>query len=77
MEGLCSGVAYVAQVRAVNSVGVGAWSAKSNPFAPLSAQPPGAPLITAVFGRSQSLVVSWSDRLLGDRDGRLVDGDGH
>jgi hypothetical protein len=60
IEGLCSGVAYVARVQAANSAGTGAWSAKSNPFAPLPAQAPGAPLITAVFGRSQSLVVSWS-----------------
>jgi hypothetical protein len=58
--GLCVGVAYVAKVAAVNSAGTGKFSSNSNPFAPLPAQVPGAPLITSVTGRDQSLVVSWS-----------------
>jgi Fibronectin type III domain len=60
VNGLCVGAAYVARVSAVNAAGKSAWSSNSNPFAPFPAQVPGAPLITSVFGRQQSLVVSWS-----------------
>jgi hypothetical protein len=58
--GLCVGAAYVARVSAVNAIGQSSWSPNSNPFAPFPAQVPGAPLITSVYGRQQSLVVSWS-----------------
>ncbi|HLX49531.1 MAG TPA: fibronectin type III domain-containing protein [Streptosporangiaceae bacterium] len=58
--GLCTNVAYVAKVRATNAAGPGAYGLPSNPFDPLPAQVPGAPLITSVTGRDQALVVSWS-----------------
>jgi hypothetical protein len=58
--GLCINVAYVAKVRATNSAGTGAYGLQSNPFGPLPAQVPGAPLITSVTGRDQALIVSWS-----------------
>ena len=58
--GLCLNVAYVAKVRATNAAGTGSYGLPSNPFGPLPAQVPGAPLITSVTSRDQALIVSWS-----------------
>ena len=58
--GLCSGVAYVARIRARNASGWSVASQRSNPVVPLEAQPPTAPLITSVLARDGALVVSWA-----------------
>jgi hypothetical protein len=60
VNGLCTGMAYVTKVRAVNATGAGAWSSSSNPFVPLAAQAPSSPLITSVVARDKSLLVNWS-----------------
>ena len=60
VQGLCTGVAYVAQVSAANSTGRSAYSPASNPVVPLPAQAPDAPVVTSVFGRAGALLVAWS-----------------
>ncbi len=60
LAGLCAGVAYTATVTASNGSGAGPASDPSNPFVPLAAQAPAAPLITSVFGRDGALLVAWT-----------------
>ena len=68
MAKLCSGVPYVVTMTASNAAGTSTKSAPSNPAVPLVAQPPSAPLITAVLSRSSGLVVNWSAPSIGGGD---------
>ena len=61
MTGLTNGTPYWFRVRAVNSVGKGAWSDGSNPVTPMvPVTAPDAPAIGAVTGGSGLAVVRWT-----------------
>ena len=61
MTGLTNGTPYWFRVRAVNSVGKGAWSNGSNPVTPMvPVTAPDAPAIGAVTGGSGLAVVRWT-----------------
>ena len=61
---LCAAIPYSITVTARNTAGTGPASTPSNPVVPLVAQPPSAPLLTSVYPRSASVLVSWSAPVL-------------
>jgi hypothetical protein len=62
VTGLTNGTAYTFRVRAVNSVGEGAWSASSAPVTPEAPAPttPGVPTGTKAVAGNTSATVSWT-----------------
>jgi hypothetical protein len=57
---VCANVAYGVTMTATGPTGTSAASLRSNPVVPLGATVPAVPVVTNVFGRDHSLVVSWS-----------------